>query len=320
MSINKKAIAMPFNWIFTIIVGTVILFLAIYGVSKFIGTSEYQVYTESAAKLESLLNPLGTGLASGKSTQIIFKKDVRTYYTCSELGIFGKNTIAFSEKTFGDFGDEGGAINSKKYIFAEDVVEGKTLNLFSKPFSMGFKIDDIIMISSENYCFYQAPNNVREEIEGLNLENINIAEDVDDLNNCSGKRVCFGADADCDIFVFGMCEDYTCDSIYDYGKVIKRGKTLYYDGGLLYAAIVSSPEIYDCNLKRLMKRFNELSLVYIDKIKIIEMNGCSSNIGGDLIEMAGLARDLESSEDLFILSQRADVIDMKNKGAICGLW
>ena len=50
------------------------------------------------------------------------------------------------------------------------------------------------------------------------------------------------------------------------------------------------------------------------------MKGCSSNVEGDLIEMVGLARNLSSSEDLFVLSQKADVIDNKNGGAVCGLW
>lgn len=318
MKKQKRAIALPFNWLFAIIVGVVILFLAIYGVSKLIGTSEYQVYTESAVKLESLLDPMGTELASGKSYSIPFKKETKTYYDCSDLGIFGKNTIAFSEETLGDFGEKGGEINTKKYLFAEDVIQSKRLNLFSKPFSMGFKVSDLIMISSGDYCFYQPPNEIKEEVGGLNLANIKIVEDGESLESCSGKRVCFGSE-NCDILVFGMCEDYNCESLYDYGKVIKRGEVLYYDGGLLYGAIVSSPDNYNCNLRRLMKRFSELSLIYIDKIKIIEMKGCSSTIEPDLREMVELARNLDNSENLFVLSQRADDIDIKNQG-VCELW
>ena len=196
---QKRGIALPFNWMFAIIAGIVILFLAIYGTAKFIETSEHQVYTETAAKLESLLDPMGTGLASGKATQVNFKKETRTYYECSDLGVFGKNTIAFSEKTFGNkFGEKGGEINTKKYVFANDVIEGKELNLFSKPFFMPFKIDDIIVISGEDYCFYQAPNEIQDEILGLNLKNINL---VDDLESCTGIKVCFGSNAGCDITV-----------------------------------------------------------------------------------------------------------------------
>jgi len=314
---NKRGIAMPFNWIFAIIAGVVILFLAIYGISRYISTSEYQISTETAAKLAGLLEPMGTGLASGKSYVINFKKDTRTYYDCSDAGVWGKNTIAFSEKTFGGWGEKGGKINTKKYVFADEIIEGKQLNLFSKPFKMPFKIDDIIVISGRDYCFYQAPNEIKDEVQGLGIENIYFS---DDLKNCSGVKVCFGSNAGCDISVYGMCEGYNCENKYDYGKIIKKGKSLYYDSSLIYAAIMSSPEIYECNLKRLMKRFVELSDVYIDKIKIIKMKGCDSNVEADLNIMKAMAGSLETSEDLFVLSQEAEKINAKNQGAVCGLW
>jgi len=201
------------------------------------------------------------------------------------------------------------------------MIEGKQLNLFSKPFFMPFKIDDIIVISRRNYCFIRAPNEIKDEVQGLNIQNIKFSDNIDD-GNCTGVKVCFGEpfDNSCEIKVSGMCEDYNCESSYDYGKIFRGSDILYYTDSLLYAAIVSSPEIYECNLKRLMKRFEELSLVYIDKIKIIELKGCSSNVGGDLVEMVELARGLETSEDLFILSQKAEIIDTKNKGAVCGLY
>ncbi len=315
---QKRGIAMPFNWMFAIIAGIVILFLAIYGTAKFIETSEYRVSTETAAKLATLIEPMGTGLASGKSDQINFKKDARTYYGCSDLGVFGKNTIAFAEKTFGNkFGEKGGEINTKKYVFAESVIEGKQLNLFSKSFEMPFKVADIIVISGGDYCFYQEPNEIEDEVLGLGIKNINFSED---LGACAGIKVCFGSNLGCDISVYGMCEDYNCESLYDYGKVFRRSDVLYYTDSLLYAAIVSSPEIYECNLRRLMKRFNELSLIYIDKIKIIELKGCSSNIEADLREMMVLAKGLETSEDLFLISQKAEVVDAKNQGAVCRIY
>lgn len=319
MSKQKRGIALSFNWMFAIIAGIVILFLAIYATAKIIGVGEYKIYTETAAKLTGLLDPMGTGLASGKSAQINFKKETRTYYGCSDSGIFGKNTIAFSEQTFGNkFGEKGGEINTKKYVFAEQVVEGRQLNLFSKPFFMPFKIDDIIVISGGGYCFVDAPNEIKEEVLGLGIENIYFS---DNLNNCTGIKVCFDFNAGCDISVYGMCEGYNCESRYDYGKIFRGSRVLYYTDSLLYAAIVSSPEIYECNLKRLMKRFVELSDVYLDKIKIIELKGCSSNIGADLINMKGLARELETSEDLFVLSQQADIVDAKNTATgVCRLY
>ena len=315
---KRGQIGLPFNWIFAIIVGVVILFVAIYATSKYIGISEYKVSTETAAHLKNLLSTTETGLASGKSASINFKKETRTYFTCSDLGVWGKNTIAFSEKTFGDFTEKGGEINTQKYIFSEEMLEGKRLNLFSKPFSMPFKIDDILVITSRDYCFYQAPDEIKDEIQGLNLQNINFADDESEMANCSGIKVCF--DSQCEVSVYGMCEDYSCESYYDYGKVFRGSEVLYYTDSLLYAAIMSDTETYDCNLKRLMKRFIELADVYINKIRVIENQGCSSNIEADLNVMKGLARDLETSEDLFLIITNAESADIKNQQASCKLY
>lgn len=315
---DKRAIEMGFNWMFAIIVGVVIIFIAIYGTSKFINTSQYKVSTETAAQLDTILDPLRPGLADGKAKTIGFKKDTRTYFECSDAGDFGKNKIAFSEKTFGDFSDKGGFIDSQKYIFSEKMIEGKELNIFSKPFFFPFKTDDIIVISGENYCFINAPNEIENEILGLGMKNIKIAESVNDVN-CSGVNVCF--DSQCDISVYGMCED-NCESNYDYGKVFKRGETIYYSNSLLYAAIMSDIDIYNCNLKRLMKRVYLLGGIYLDKTEIMELNGCSSKIKIELDVFRNQAKELETSEELFLLSLKSKNIDKANQAtsSACKLY
>ncbi len=318
MKNQKKAVALPFNWIFAIIAGSVILFLAIYGTTKIIGTGQKAVYTETSAKILSLLDPLETGLASGNSEVINFKKQSRIYLGCNSLSNkpFGKQTISFSEQTFGEeFGEKGGGINIKnKYVFAEDIVEGKKFYVFSKAFFMGFKVSDLIVINSNNYCFYQAPNEIKDDIEGLNLKNINFSEDIRD---CEGVKVCFGSSNNCDIMVFG-------DGIsYDSGKVIKGDEEVYYTGDLIYPAIFSSSKIYECNIQRLMNKFNELSLVYLDKIKIIQSKGCDSNIEANLMLMMDSAKSLKSSKDLIELSYQAEIVESINSNAganNCGLW
>lgn len=315
---DKKGISMPFNWVFAIIAGIIILFIAIYATTRIISVSEYQISTETAAKIELLLDPIRPGLASGKSEQINFKKETRTYYSCSYLGVFGKQTIAFSEKTFGDWGEKGGEISSIKYIFAEEMIESKNLYLFSMPFEMPFKVDDVIFISGRDYCFYQSPNEIKKNIQNLNLENIHFADNSNELANCAGTKVCF--DSQCEISVYGLCEDYLCNSQYDYGKVFKDNKVLYYDDTLLYAAILSSPEIYECNVKRLMEKFSELADIYTKKIDIIKLNGCSSTLEPDLLMMIEDARALKSSEDLYLLSLKAEIIDKKNPAGACKLY
>ena len=45
---NKKALEMSFAWIFSIIVGGIIIIAAIYAASNFISQGEYKVNTETA--------------------------------------------------------------------------------------------------------------------------------------------------------------------------------------------------------------------------------------------------------------------------------
>ena len=301
---------MSFNWIFAIIAGSVILFLAIFSAGKFIRTSEQTVFTETAASLISLFDPLETGLASGKAHEIGFKKKSRIFFDCNENTNFpfGKQTIAFSEQTFGDkFGEKGGRVNiDNKYIFAEEVVEGDKVYVFSKPFFMPFKITDIIVVTSadDNYCFYDSPEYIQESLEGLNLKNIHFPNQT---SKCEGIDVCFELNRiGCEIKVFE-------DEGYVLNK--KYGQRAYYVGNLVYGAIFSSPDIYECNVKRIKSKFDELAKLYLNKIDIIERKECDSNIGLKLNSVLG---SIENSRDLIGLYKEVEEIDSINKFAKSG--
>ena len=251
---NKKAIfGMSFNWIFAILAGGFILVIAIYGASKFIQTSETSLNTETAARLTSLLDPLETGLASGKATEINFQKESKFYFTCNENAFppFGRQTIAFSEKSFGDkFSEKSKRVDIKdKYIFTKSLLQGKSLSIFSKPFELTFKVADLTIILTDNYCFYEAPEEIQEDLEGLNLKNIIFMNNTQE--ECNSIKVCFDeSQNNCEIEV-NTNENY----------LRKEGKRLYFTDDFIYAAIFSSPEIYECNLKRLKNKFNELSKI-----------------------------------------------------------
>ena len=99
---NEKAISMSFNWLFAIIVGAIVIFLAIYGVSKIMGFGGQAIDTESAARFAALLDPAETGIASGKYTEFEFQRlDTRVYFDCNaeRNKPFGLQTVSFSEVT-----------------------------------------------------------------------------------------------------------------------------------------------------------------------------------------------------------------------------
>lgn len=297
--LDRKAIALPFNWIFAVLVGGVILFLAVYAVGKFIGTSEKVSYTETGARLVAILESVG-GSGSEKIPDIDFRENVKIVFSCDELSSrpFGKQTVSFGRD------GEGSKISIKdKYVFAENI-EGKRVSIFSKPFYLGYKVGDLLMISSKNYCFYKTPPLIKDEISGLGLTNVRFEDESFDGCPENSVNVCFAGE-NCDIEVIDSSGDFNI------GKVVKNGEEMYFVGNLIFAAIFSSPEIYECNVKRLVGRFRELALMYEEKIKQIEEKGCDSNIDIKL----DLIRSYYSkdSRDLIELIEMADGVDELNK-------
>jgi hypothetical protein len=300
---RKALFGMSFNWLFAIIVGGFILFLAIYAAGTFIKTGETTLYTETATSIISLLDPFETGLASGKSDVVNFKKESKFYFACSEQSFqpFGRQTIAFSEQTFGKkFGEKSDNVDIKdKYIFVENIIQGKRLVIFSKPFELGFKVADTLMIFSDDYCFYDTPEEVQEDLEDLYIEQIHFMNKTQEQSNC--VKVCFGSQKDCDVKV-----------AYGSNYLTKDGERVYYSEDLLYAAIFSSPDIYECNVKRLKNKFNELSKIYLTKINVIERKNCVSNIGSKLRLMN---KTIDSSREILQIKTLAEEMDLINRGA-----
>ncbi len=304
---------MSFTWIFAIIAGVIIIFLAIYGVSKIIDTGKNIKYTEAAAEIIALLNPFESGLSSGKSAELDFKKQAEIYFQCAAFPLpFGKQKLAFSQEDLGK-DKTGEAVSFNNYVFADNL-KSKKLYVFSKSFNLGIKVTDLLIITDKNYCFKLAPNRIKEDIEKLGLTNIKL-----DICEENDVNVCFGS-YDCDINVIGQCNDMDCEDKYEYGFVFKNNEKLYFVDSLLYGAIVSPLELYECNVKRLMGKTSQLAGVYIDKINIVKDKGCSSDMQGDLNSMIAQANSLNSSSQLVSLYNIGKNINNKNENAICKIY
>jgi len=280
---SKRGIALPFNWIFAIIVGTVILFLALYAVSQFVSTSQNIGSTETSAKLVGIFE--GVGGIGDEKIEIEFREESRVEFSCDELSNrpFGLQRVRYGE---------GLDISIKdKYIFSEGVVEGKKLNVFSKPFYLGYKVSDLVIVSNDNYCFVDAPLEIKEELSSLGLSNVKF-----DDSECEGIDVCFSGG---------------CDIVVDNNVIRKDGKRMIYVDNLIFAGIFSSPEIYECNVKRLVSRFKELALIYEEKVSLIEDRGCKSNLDVKLSIIRDF--DVESSADLILFNDMVGEVNEINK-------
>jgi hypothetical protein len=232
--------------------------------------------------------------------------ETRIYNSCVDNGVFGRQMIQVSQKSFNKWPEPAGKVSfTNKYIFSESIIEGKKFYVFSKPFDFPFKVADLIYITStsKKYCFKDAPEEIENEISLLSQENLLI-------KNCpeNSVEVCF--------------RNFGCDIDINYeGKWIKKDRDkIYFEGdALMYAGIFADKEIYECQLKRLMQRVDNLALLYKDKAEFVTQAGCNSNL--ELVQLSTFAHNLENSADLSTLSSTMESIKKGNDNlGGCKLW
>jgi len=308
-----------FTWLFAIIVGSMIFFLAIFAALQFGNSQRTAVDSSVAKELNILTNPLQVGFGEASYGSIIFNKETKIFNTCFEPAQdFGRNELSVATRS--NIGEEFNTpgISTKtpnKYIFSEERVIGETYYILSKPFFLPYKISDLLFMSSKNYCFRDTPDEIKDELERLNVPNIF-------LEGCStddSVQVCFGEGANCDMKVFGTCSDSTCDDLFETGKVLKDGESLDYSGNLLYGAIFSDKDLYECEVKRLLYRSQKVTEIFIKKIDLMGSRGCNSNLKSYLLIFAN---NLEgaSMEDLAALYSFGRDIDTINDKEHCSVW
>jgi len=319
---NKKGFEANFAVIFSIIVGAIILFIAIYAAMRFVNTGSSVEASTITKELTIVFNPMETGLASGiKPLPITFKDEVKIYDDCYNDNDFGYQKFAISLKKFNKWSEKNpGQKITNKYVFSDKVEQGKTMYYFSKPFEMPFKVSEIIFLTTKNYCLQNTPEFIQDEIgpNGLELENIK-------FDNCSSSdiKVCFEGGVGCDINVYGLCSDCGSDyEQYEYGKVVKSNSSVYYYKNLLYGAIFSDSITYECNVKRLMKRIDSQASLYAKESDLLSAKDCGAVDSITLNNFGSSASRLTNSktlvEPLFI--EEINNLEDKNKGTSCELW
>lgn len=310
---KRGALQIPFAWLFAIIVGAIILAIAIFAVTKIFDTGEAQVDARIGKEIGILLNPLETGFESLIASSFIVPVETRIYSKCNQKGYFGRQIIQASQKSFNKWTETNIDVGfSNKYVFSEVPAEGRKFYVFSMPFEFPFKIADLIYLTSSetDYCFEEAPGEILDDLEAINQNNF-LFEDCDE--DFKGVKVCFSDAVDCDMEV---------DVIR--GFVQKGADKLYFAGdSLMYAAIFSEAEVYECHLKRLMQRVVSLSEIYKDKAELVARVGCSSELSGDLTNLINQASGLVesgSSANLAGITTTAESIEIKNELMRCKLW
>jgi len=246
-----------YSWIFSLIIGAVIIFFAIYFATKYVGTSTVQSSAEIARNFDILLNPfasIGSITTLSLSKEVTMPADMLLNFTCNAAGDYDNLAVKLDAKNADWFNYK----ISNKYIFSENL-HGRNYWVFSKSLYMPWRVDDMIYIVSDKYCFVGAPDSVMKEIRDMGDSQVSL--------NCStgSKRVCFGIQ-NCDINVN-----------YGQGTVRKNRETLTFSGdAMMYGAIFSDNSVYKCNIQRLMKRLAVQSDINIKIADKLGFEGCQT--------------------------------------------
>jgi len=316
MSANKKA-SIEFAWIFSLIVGALVLFLAFY----FIGTSmlskTYEEATIEAQSLDIILNSFSYfGELKAKTSTIIEPpKDSVINVSCKipNAEILGSNTITITKK------NQEGIPRTvyNKYIFSDSALEYKKLQLLSIPVELPWRVADIVILwdYEKKYCFVRAPQFIKDTLGNEAPESLNISsiyfENAQAYCPENSIKVCFYADSNCKIEV----------NINE-GRTTKQAKNYYFiDKSLMYASIFSDGEIYDCNIKRLASRLSYQISIYKEKATALNGRECSADF--DLNSLKQNAEELKTNinqNTINSLKQSSESVAHQNNIADCKLF
>ena len=309
-----------FAWLFGIIAGATIIIISVFAATKIIHLGQQQVGAGSQAQLGTLLNPLQTGFQSGEISSLLFPAETRIYNQCNTGGNFGEDIISVSQQSLNQWPvPTSGTAFQDKYLFSQNITQGKSFYLFSKPFNFPFKVADLIYMTSseQNYCFVNPPQNVNDELSNLNEGNIILSTG---MANCTKNSitVCFDGSPGCNLSV-----DYSGGTVTNSNGTVMT----FPNDALMYGAIFSNPGVYECQVQRLMERGMQLNSLYQSKINMFTAAGCNNmqNLGQDLSGLSSSENSvLDSSQPpssgLALASTSAATLDSDNSGSPCPLY
>lgn len=312
--LNKKAV-IEFSWIFAVIVGAIILFLAFYFVGTNLLSKQYEQATVEAYSLDIILNPFSQfgELKTIEAKPIALPQKSVVEFSCyAQAQSLGTNEITIASKK------ERGIprVVYDKYIFAESTVETRKFQALSIPFEMPWRVAEIIILwpYDKKYCFISAPQFIKDTLGNETSTGLNISSIYFDSCPEGSTRVCFQGGSNCDIQINGAQQHK--------GSTNKQGSVIYFaSDALMYASIFSDKEIYNCNLKRLASRLYLETTIYEEKAKALARKGCTVSFNINALKQTSLELSNSVSESkLNQLWNAAQQIKQQNDIASCSIF
>jgi len=266
----KKAELPAFAWLFSIIIGAAILFLAFFFVTQYgkqVAQPQEQVGLGSGINM--LLEPFTAvgSLVEAKGSILEFTSNVYIEFGCNSVNDYSE--IKAKKATHKTFDLTKNAYD--KYIFSNIITtqEKESLLAFSVPIKEPFYIATPTIITKGNYCFVGLPFQYKNILESID-DNINETKYNFNYTSSQGScpagytKVCFSLSG-CDINI--NCLDASCN----YGSINDK----FWFNELVFAGIFSKSETYNCNLDRILERAKKVAFIYKQKSLNLQNKGCA---------------------------------------------
>jgi hypothetical protein len=88
----------------------------------------------------------------------------------------------------------------------------------------------------------------------------------------------------------------------------------------MYAALFSDKDLYECQVKRLIKRASSLTDLYREKLLLSSYSDCSTDILSNLDIFASYLDFFNNSKDFQNSFSMLNELNSKNQYSICRLW
>lgn len=309
----KRGIEFSFSWLFSLLVGGVILFLALYASRSLIQTERQVQESELSVAFTNVFTPLRTGGAETLVPRAItFPQPVALTLRCTPKGtavrVTAKDNLAGTSEPYE-------SLVRDSFVSGNTTIQGKHIMSLVLPVRLPYLIGDLIVLWSHPYCFVDPPEAVREKIGLADTNTIQLAPAV---AYCSSKsvKVCFAGSASpklCDIRVDQISETFTF-----------TGRTPQpYTGNMLYAGLFGTPDQYDCLVRQIGEQTALLAERYRAKSALVgsgQSTGCSGGMEEILSTYALQARTLNNSAGLPGIARAAEQLALRHEVLLCPLW
>lgn len=291
---SKRGYEFSFTWIFTVIVGAFIIFLAIYFAIRLVGTEQFTREAREGRTIGILLTPIETQTEEAKVARIILRDETVLFNECeppNSRNIFGTQRIGTTIDP--PIGERVSGLNGSmttyhnKYLFTSSrgITGKEEMYVLTKPLWLPFKVADLVIVWSdqEEYCFQNPPGPIRNRLNQLDLEE----ENVEVTANCADPEktvVCFDTSV-------GNCEI----SVYPAQQKVVKDRDLFYlksleddEYAMMFAAIFSDPAAYECQAKRILAHASKLADLHHYKSSNIiypATGGCGQRAAGHLLNL-----------------------------------